>query len=66
MNGMCKYVTALSAIVQSRILETPALLADGICAGLGTDGGAHGGLSLWNEMEDLPFCNECKTWCCPE
>ena len=26
--------------------ETPALLEDGICVGLGTDGAAHGGLSL--------------------
>ena len=31
--------------------ETPALLEDGICVGLGTDGAAHGGLSLWNEMK---------------
>lgn len=30
--------------------ETPALLGKGICVGLGTDGAAHGGLSLWNEM----------------
>ena len=31
--------------------ETPALLEDGICVGLGTDGAAHSGLSLWNEMK---------------
>lgn len=42
MNGMCKYVTALSAIVQKGVPETPALLEDGICVGLGTDGAAHG------------------------
>ena len=31
--------------------DTPALLEQGICVGLGTDGAAHGGLSLWNEMK---------------
>ena len=31
--------------------DTPALLSRGICTGLGTDGAAHGGLSLWNEMK---------------
>ena len=31
--------------------ETPALLKKKICVGLGTDGAAHGGLSLWNEMK---------------
>ncbi|MDO4268398.1 MAG: amidohydrolase [Eubacteriales bacterium] len=31
--------------------DTPALLQRGICVGLGTDGAAHGGLSLWNEMK---------------
>lgn len=31
--------------------ETPELLEKGICVGLGTDGAAHGGLSLWNEMK---------------
>ena len=31
--------------------DTPSLLAKGICVGLGTDGAAHGGLSLWNEMK---------------
>ncbi len=30
---------------------TPSLLDRGICVGLGTDGAAHGGLSLWNEMK---------------
>lgn len=30
--------------------ETPDLLKQGIVPGFGTDGGAHGGLSLWNEM----------------
>ena len=30
--------------------ETPELLERGIVPGFGTDGGAHGGLSLWNEM----------------
>ena len=34
-----------------RVQETPALLEDGICVGLGTDSAAHGGLSLWNEMK---------------
>ncbi|MGL4737931.1 MAG: amidohydrolase family protein [Cellulosilyticaceae bacterium] len=29
---------------------TPALLAKSINVGLGTDGTAHGGMSLWNEM----------------
>lgn len=31
--------------------NTPSLLSRGICVGLGTDGAAHGGLSLWNEMK---------------
>lgn len=31
--------------------DTPSLLQKGICVGLGTDGAAHGGLSLWNEMK---------------
>ena len=31
--------------------DTPALRARKICVGLGTDGAAHGGLSLWNEMK---------------
>ena len=31
--------------------DTPSLLARGISVGLGTDGAAHGGLSLWNEMK---------------
>ena len=31
--------------------DTPDLLERGICTGLGTDGTAHGGLSLWNEMK---------------
>lgn len=31
--------------------DTPELLNLGITAGLGTDGAAHGGLSLWNEMK---------------
>lgn len=30
---------------------TPQLLHDGVQVGLGTDGAAHGGLSLWNEMK---------------
>lgn len=30
--------------------ETPELVSRGICPGFGTDGAAHGGLSLWNEM----------------
>ena len=33
------------------IPETPSLLERGITVGLGTDGTAHGGLSLWNEMK---------------
>ncbi len=33
------------------IPDTPSLLEQGICVGLGTDGAAHGGLSLWNEMK---------------
>ena len=33
------------------IPDTPALLQRGITVGLGTDGAAHGGLSLWNEMK---------------
>lgn len=31
--------------------ETPDLLARGISVGMGTDGAAHAGLSLWNEMK---------------
>lgn len=31
--------------------NTPSLLERNICVGLGTDGAAHGGLSLWNEMK---------------
>lgn len=31
--------------------NTPDLLERGIPVGLGTDGAAHGGLSLWNEMK---------------
>lgn len=31
--------------------NTPDLLERNICTGLGTDGTAHGGLSLWNEMK---------------
>lgn len=31
--------------------ETPELLEQNITIGLGTDGAAHGGLSLWNEMK---------------
>lgn len=30
--------------------ETPELVSRGIIPGFGTDGAAHGGLSLWNEM----------------
>lgn len=30
--------------------QTPSLLKKGIPVGLGTDGAAHGGLSMWNEM----------------
>lgn len=33
------------------IPDTPSLLQKNICVGLGTDGAAHGGLSLWNEMK---------------
>lgn len=31
--------------------NTPAILARSISTGLGTDGTAHGGMSLWNEMK---------------
>ena len=31
--------------------DTPSLLKKGIPVGLGTDGAAHGGLSIWNEMK---------------
>lgn len=31
--------------------NTPALLQRGVPVGLGTDGAAHGGLSLWSEMK---------------
>lgn len=31
--------------------DAPGLLSRGITVGLGTDGAAHGGLSLWNEMK---------------
>lgn len=33
------------------IPDTPSLLEKGIRVALGTDGAAHGGLSLWNEMK---------------
>lgn len=33
------------------IPDTPALRQRGITVGLGTDGAAHGGLSLWNEIK---------------
>lgn len=33
------------------IPPTPQLLSQGVSVGLGTDGSAHGGLSLWNEMK---------------
>ena len=33
------------------IPDTPALFQRGITVGLGTDGAAHGGLRLWNEMK---------------
>lgn len=33
--------------------DTPELLERGISVGLGSDGAAHGGLSLWNEMKIL-------------
>lgn len=33
--------------------DTPSLREKGVCVGLGTDGAAHGGLSLWNEMKIL-------------
>ena len=33
------------------IPDTPGLQSRKICVGLGTDGAAHGGLSLWNEMK---------------
>lgn len=31
--------------------DTPSLLGRGVSVGLGSDGAAHGGLSLWNEMK---------------
>lgn len=31
--------------------DTPGMMEMGISVGLGTDGAAHGGLSLWNEMK---------------
>ena len=51
-----------------------ASLERGVCVGLGTDGAAHGGLSLWNEMRIFrsvmnavrgvqnadPACDACK------
>lgn len=46
--------------------ETPALLEDGICVGLGTDGAAHGGLSLWNEMKTFRSVMNVKHGSCPE
>lgn len=33
------------------VADTPALLEENIPVSLGTDGAAHGGLSLWNEMK---------------
>ena len=41
--------------------DTPKLLEMGIPVGLGTDGAAHGGLSLWNEMKIFrSVMNICK------
>lgn len=41
--------------------DTPMLLDAGIPVGLGTDGAAHGGLSLWNEMKIFrSVMNICK------
>ncbi len=41
--------------------DTPMLLASEIPVGLGTDGAAHGGLSLWNEMKIFrSVMNICK------
>ena len=37
------------------IPDTPALLQKDVNVGLGTDGAAHGGLSLWNEMKIFRF-----------
>ena len=43
------------------LAETPELLKRGIKIGLGTDGAAHGGLSLWDEMKALR-CMMNVTW----
>ncbi len=43
------------------LAETPDLLRKGIKIGLGTDGAAHGGLSLWDEMKTLR-CMMNVTW----
>lgn len=41
--------------------DTPKLLDMGIPVGMGTDGAAHGGLSLWNEMKIFrSVMNICK------
>ena len=41
--------------------DTPDLLRRGILVGMGTDGAAHGGLSLWNEMKIFrSVMNICK------
>ena len=41
--------------------DTPDLLARGIMVGMGSDGAAHGGLSLWNEMKIFrSVMNICK------
>lgn len=36
---------------QKAVPKTPQLLEQGVSVGLGTDGAAHGGMSLWNEMK---------------
>ncbi len=43
------------------LAETPDLLRRGIKIGLGSDGAAHGGLSLWDEMKTLR-CMMNVTW----
>lgn len=43
------------------LANTPELLRKGVKVGLGTDGVAHGGLSLWDEMKTLR-CMMNVTW----
>ena len=48
-------------ILEKLLANTPQLIKNGIKIGLGSDGVAHGGLSLWDEMKTLR-CMMNVTW----